>query len=245
MSPRVLCTLLVLVAVITGCSTTSRIDDPPTSTPGLKLLEELDASGSVAAESLYPVEPGEVLYEVLPRSEGEEPARIMVSAKRTNEFEADLAVARGEERTEFLAVRDDGVIVMTASIEHAKNALTLFDPPLEIAPAELEPGDPFEAESSMRVVDAKDRKSQRESGTATRTIEYVSDERIETALGEFRAARVEVTFKADLQLADAETHEIYWVVADRGVIAQRRSETVRVFGLGGEPKRRTLVRLGQ
>ncbi len=82
---------------------------------------------------------------------------------------------------------------------------------------------------------------QRESGTATRTIEYVDDQVIRTPLGEFLAKRIVVEFVADLRLADARTTSTLYVVEGLGVVAEEREEEIKIFGVIGRPTRRTFL----
>jgi hypothetical protein len=210
-----------------------------TAQPMIEVLETLEDGETIAASDLYPLEPGEWVF--APQASDEQ--TITWSREQADRFGASIALHRGERRTEFWQPTDDDGVAMPASIDHEKTALTRFEPPLVLTPTELEPGDSFTAESDMRVLDAENTDHQRESGTATRTIEYADVERIRTSQGTFTAARIEVQFTADLNLAEASNQHTYWVVPGRGIVALKLSETIRVLGLKQRPREQTLVRI--
>ena len=233
---------LAVSSILLGCS-------PPTTAPSMAeaqspdapliIIETLPAGEPLPGEDLYPLTPGEWVYQIID-DEGEATGQVVYTVSPTDRFDALVSLVKGGDRTEFWALNEAGDIVMPATIEHAKNALTIFDPPLLIAPRSLAPGEPFESSAEMRVLDSRNPKRKRESGRATRTIEYVDDQKIRTPLGEFIAKRVVVSFKADLRFADADKEGTYWVVPGVGLVAQELSEEIRVLGLVSE---RTAIRL--
>jgi hypothetical protein len=110
-----------------------------------------------------------------------------------------------------------------------------------VMPAVLPAQQPSTAHADMRVVDTENEKKVREEGRATRTITYVADQRIRTAHGEFDTKRIELHFRADLNLADVDELTVLFVVPGRGIVAEQSTETVKVLGFG-RPKKRTLIR---
>jgi hypothetical protein len=201
------------------------------------IMETLTDTTSIIAADIYPLQPRERRYQVI--DDGE----LIVSCSATSLHQASVACAEGDERTQFLRTEADGSIVMTAVHESSDHALSLFNPPLLIMPAALLPGLEHLATASMRVVDARSPRRVRESGTATRSITYVDDQRIRTPLGEFIAKRLVIHFKADLRMAVADESTTLWVVPARGIgiVAQRSEEQVTVLGFAGKKKIRTML----
>ncbi|UCD76315.1 MAG: hypothetical protein JSV91_05205 [Phycisphaerales bacterium] len=233
---------LVLTGIhLGGCTSPTvapSLDDSPASEALLIVIETVPADEPLRGEDLYPLTTGQWVYQIVDddRARGQ----VVHTISPTDRPNALVSLDKGEERTEFWGRSEAGNIVMPASIEHAKNALTVFDPPLPIAPPLLAPGEPFESSADMQVLDSRNPKRRRENGRGTRSLEYVDDQRIRTPIGEFTAKRVVVKFHADLRFADAVEDGTYWVVPGVGVVAQEHSEEIRVLGLVSE---RTGVRV--
>ena len=96
----------------------------------------------------------------------------------------------------------------------------------------------------MQVLDELTKKV-RESGRATRTVEYVDDQRIRIASGEHRAKRVVVRFNAKLRGARVKNESTFWVVPDIGVVAADHEERVTVLGAFTMKHQRTMTVLKQ
>jgi hypothetical protein len=226
---RILGTLLLALApvVATGCASGS-------GSSVLHVLGTQPPSDPVPAGDLYPMRAGQWIYDV------DGGNQIVLERSRTDRFGATWMNREGDQRTEFWHLDGDGNIVMDATIDHQKSAISIFEPPLVIAYRELAPRQPRRDETAMRVVDLNNTEIQRESGTASRTIEYINDERIRTPTGEFLVKHIEVHFVADLQTANAVTDLTLYVVPALGVVAEQRRETVKILGLG-VPKSRTLT----
>jgi len=225
---------VALMILVTGCAGPS-IE----SSTQLDILETRPANGVVHGADLFPLDAAPRTFEIV-GVDTDPPAVVAVSAEATDRFEATMAVRMGD-RTEYRRRDADGTIRSPAVIDHRQRALTRFDPPLTLAPATLTPGTPVTEEVAMRVLDARNPKRVRESGHATRTIEYVDDQRLRTPWGDLDAKRVVVTFEARLRLARADTRTTLWVTPGRGVVAREDEERLRVLGLPTEPKIRRLV----
>jgi len=222
------CTLLAAMAG--GCAS-NRLpsqDDTASITAGRAPL---------AAESIYPLNDIEDTYFVSHRQDEERTNEIFILRRYpTMDFNAQWANDENGERTQYWRREPNGDIVMTASVEHKEDALALFDPPLVIAPARLEPGVAYESMSEMRVVRASNPDVERTRGSCRRVMEYVGDEVIESIFGEGTFARIEVQFGSDLSLATTETNTILWVWPGHGAHFEERSELTKALGLFGEPK---------
>jgi hypothetical protein len=204
---------------------------------GLDLLETAPAAAAmVKGETIYPFNVGSVVLVRL-----DEDDEVELTGAVTNRFGAEYEWS-SKQRTEYWARSPRGDVVMAASIEHAENALTRFDPPLIIAPVELRPGIRNTAESRMVVLDARNVARQRESGRARRAITYIDDQRVRTPLGEFLAHRIVVEFTADLRMAEADETTTYWVTEERGVIAVAHEKKLTILQMPASRKKEVWVR---
>jgi hypothetical protein len=228
--------LVVLSAA--GCASSQK---PQANLPsGLEVFESEPAERILVAGDLLTVGAPTTTFTHLV---GDDTIAARHAWTATEQLGARWVYAIGDERTQYLTENDSGDIVMTAAVDHPEKALTLFDPPLLMAPRSMAPGDRRESTSSMRVVDVRDQRKRREHGTCTRTIEYTERQRIRTPLGEFVAPRVDVTFHADLALADVKQTEHTWVMPGHGMIARQRTEDLRILGMVGKTTERTALRM--
>jgi len=92
----------------------------------------------------------------------------------------------------------------------------------------------------MRVVDARTGTRERERGTATRRIEYTGDQIVNTREGPQRAMRVEISFEADLRLADATTRTTRWIIPGLGIVLEEEIQQISALGIPGDEKKRTI-----
>jgi hypothetical protein len=239
---------LVIVILSSGAGCASHIKPRPAD-PGepqlLELKQELPTSDGVSATDLYPLQTGQRIYRSLDESLRSGP-EVVQSLAAASDFKSQFSSSIGDAdaaRIEYWNTNSAGDLTMAATIEHKDHALSLFDPPLVIAPAQLAPGKETTSQSKMRVVDLTNRAQQRESGTARQTVKYEADQMIRTPLGEFRARRITSHFVADLKLADADETSTMYVVPGMGIIAEQRTEQVKVFGLATRKSTQTLVLL--
>ncbi len=232
----------VFVLVCAGCASSRRHDAKNASSPGLVIVTTQPATEPMDASLIFPRGPGESRFALL-NKRGEVESTEVIQREATSDHRADFSVADGERRLEFLARDDSNNIVLTAVIDHADRALTLFDPPLPIAPSMLAPGKTFESEAAMRVVDVNKPQKQRERGTAKRTLTYLDDAVIRIPGGrEERVARLEIHFTADLRLADADEQTMLYVSREKGLIASDSRERVTILGAFPRETHRMLIR---
>lgn len=227
-----------------GCAS----HQPSTTSPALAVKSESQAteptSSPLAASLIVDLTPGEASFAIID-DKGAHGGRATIRTSATTEHGAEVAVAEGERRVEFLKRSEDGCIALTAVIDRKEHALTLFEPPLIVAPASLQPGETFSSEAAMRVVALDDPGKQREKGKAKRSITYVGDAMIPHAGGEVRAAKLEIRFDADLRMANAHEQTTLYVSRDAsrpGVIAQESMEKITILGAFPRTTKRTLVR---
>lgn len=199
------------------------------------------ASTLMTAEAIYPMEPGVERFR-LQDAAPNKPAIVTFVREATTEHGASIAVTEDDRRVEFLIRTDDGSIALTAVIDRAENALTLFEPPLTVMPPSLKPGETFESKAAMRVVALDDPTRQRERGTARRIIVNAADASIRVNSRTIAAARIDVHFTADLRFADADERTTMYAAPDSGVWAIRSAEVVTILGAFPKTTRRALVR---
>jgi hypothetical protein len=225
-----------------GCASHKAVDAVKVA-PGFGVVSTRQAIAPLIAQGIMPMSDGESTYTLL-NDAGQASGSVVFRRTATTEHGATIAAGEDDRRIEFLRRNDDGSIALTAVVERADNALTLFDPPLIVAPAKLEPGRPFVSESAMRVLARDQPRKQREHGTARRSIEYTTDVLIETPDGDVEAARLDIHFTADLQLADAEERSSMYVSRDAGrLVALVSVEQVKILGVIRRHSQRTLIRL--
>jgi len=216
-----------------GCAPV-RPDSPP-----FEVLSIQPATESLVAEAIYPLTTMQWTYATAGRGGPIEP--VIYRRLRTTRFGAAWVTHQGNERSEFWRLDDDENVVMTAVISHADRAISLFQPPLIVAYHDLPPGEMRQHEVAMRVVDARNPSRQRESGKARRTIRYVGDYLIRTPMGEMLTKRVDVSFTADLQFANANTTSVIYVAEGLGPVVEQRTQDVRILGLSARRRHQTLL----
>ena len=204
-----------------------------------EVLSMQPATGSLTADAIRPPIPMQWTYERPNRDS--ETEIVLYRRCPTQRFGADWVTHQGDERSEYWRADDQGNVVMTAVISYVDRAISLFQPPLIIAYRELSPGEKREHEVSMRVVDARNPSQQRESGKAKQTVEYVGDFLIRTPMGEMQVQRLDVSFIADLQFADANTTSVIYVADGVGPVVEQRLLTVKVLGLSTRRRLETLL----
>jgi hypothetical protein len=199
------------------------------------------ATKSLRAADIWPLAASETRFAISgDNAAGQGTTHIVQRA--ASDFGATVAIEESGYRTEYLSRDDDGGIRLHAVHDETEHALTLFEPPLLLAPSLLQPGEPVESEAKMRILDARDRGKQRERGAATRTMTYTHDARLQVGQREVVAAQLEIHFTADLRFADADERTTMFVTRDGGLIVQHSEEKVTILGAFPRTRQRTLVR---
>jgi hypothetical protein len=217
--------LLAAVMLGGGCAGPPRGE----GTPAIRVVEQRVPAAPLQAATVLPLRPGTWTYRA-PSNLSDGPA-VVRRREPAARFRAQWSEREGARRTQYLAVDDAGNIVLTAAIDHADGALTIFEPPLVLVWAVLESGVPQTQTVAMRVLDASDPRRSKESGSATRSMVYSRDERLQTPLGEIDAARIDLEFIADLKVAEARERATWHVVPGRGIVVEQFDGTVHIVGL--------------
>ena len=229
--------IALLMVGSVGCATVGL------DAPRYEVLSSQPATGSLTADAVRPPIPAQWTYERPQSDPKSELASEFLLYRRdpTQRFGADWVTHQGDERSEYWLLDDQGNVVLTAVISHVDRAISLFQPPLIVAYRELSPGESREHEVSMRVVDARNPSQQRESGKARQTVQYVGDFLIRTPMGEMQVQRVDVSFIADLQFADANTTSVIYVAEGLGAVVEQRLLTLKVLGVSTRRRLETLL----
>lgn len=110
------------------------------------------------------------------------------------------------------------------------DARSEFTPSLTIAPPRIAPGESLTSESRMLVVSLKDG-APRTAGPARRTIEHAGAMIAELPSGPAVVQMLRIRFDSTLTSAQAQHVAELYVMPGVGPVAERTSDTVRVFGL--------------
>jgi hypothetical protein len=190
-------------------------------------LERLDASGAVDASDLVPGHAGTEPWRSLEGLLAPDAYDVVTDASPLGA--GATATRTADLKTAHWMVTDDGSLVLERVDSHPDGAASIFTPPLLLSPASLAAGAEATAESPMRVVQISNPASERDRGTATRTVRYTRDEKVRWRGETHRAKVIEVTFVADLSTARAERFAEQWVLPGKGVIAERWRETLTIL----------------
>ncbi len=131
---------------------------------------------------------------------------------------------------EFVSLANNGDISLVAVEAPNDQAISIFTPPLVLAPRQMHIGEIFASSSSMRV-DWMDDRGERDRGIGERTTRIVRAENVRTPLGEFQTMRVETKFEALLRFARAQRSTTLWIAAGIGPVAEEWQGKVTVMGI--------------
>lgn len=220
--------------LISGCAATT-LPEARTFTT----IETVEPQEPFKSSDMFIASQGDWRYEIDAGDAGN--GTIVLRRAHDEEYDAMFSDNENDRRIQYWVVDKDGALLLAAVVEHDEQAVSIFDPPLMIAPAQLAAGESRTAESKMRVVDSKNPRHQRERGTGVSTIEYVGDERVDTPLGDLVAKRLKTRFEAKLGLATAVHENTIWVVPDIGVIAEESTQQITALGLFNKSSNRRIV----
>lgn len=222
---RRLAATIVLLG-LAGCAAgpSSAPTDTAAAEAPFESLERLPAEGAVDAADLLPGHDGSERWRSLSGVESGRTFDVVTEpdgpGRRTRTSDLETA---------HWARAADGSIDVPRVDSHPDGAASLFDPPLRFSPARLAAGEEFAVSAAMRVVRLSNPASERDRGTATRSVRYARDERIRLHGEAVRAQVVESTFVAELGSARAERTAERWVLPGRGVVAERWHETLVIL----------------
>ena len=215
----------------------------PPSAPVWSVTSEPDGTGEpVSVDDLQPFVTDERTWFVLKgKSAG---STVERSRKPTSAHHATWEADQGDGDIHFLVRTDDGGVALAAVEANRDKALSLFDPPLGVSPAELHPGETFERKARMKVTDLDDEQKIQQRGTATRRLEHLGSVQVSTSAGSRIVQVLRMEFRADLDLAKATTETFLYVVPGEGVIALKSREVVKAALIFNRTVDWEIVRLG-
>ena len=143
---------------------------------------------------------------------------------------------------EFVSLANNGDISLVAVEAPNDQAISIFTPPLVLAPRQMHMGEIFASSSLMRV-DWMDDGGERDRGIGERTTRILRAEKVRTPLGEFQTMRVETKFEAVLRFAKAQRSTTLWIAAGIGPVAEEWHGKVTVMGISISNDAGTAVRI--
>ncbi|MHC5026960.1 MAG: hypothetical protein ACYTGR_09415 [Planctomycetota bacterium] len=215
--------LVVAVALLAGCT------PPPRATE--LAVTPVEARGTIEAAALF--DPNPCTWQFVDVDDlGTDlgTAAIVVTRTATERYRAGWETTFGTEHSAYWTL-EDGSILTTVIIDHDQRAVSVFEPPLLLMPRTLDAGVEVTARSAMRVLDERNPRRMRESGSATRRIEWIGDAVVPTAGGEVRAHVIRVTFEADLRLAEAIDTTTFYVHPELGTLVRLEDRTITALGI--------------
>jgi len=248
---RAVAPIALFVLMLPACRTTPTADPTTTNvnaddTPGLTIIDHSEPAQSITASEIYQAKEHTQRYRIT--AGDKDGAIVRRETAETDRFGADWVTVEtllddGEvvRATRYWSFTDDHAVVLHASIDHDDNAISLFKPPLIIAYPKLRPGDSMQQETRIRVVAADDPSRNKERGSVTQTTTFAGSSILRTSLGKITARRIIIEFQADMSMADATERTVMYVSDEHGIVAERRSRSVKILGMQGSEHHETLV----
>lgn len=240
------CALLGLLAALAGCGA----PDGPKRPLGERVTIAPDPETQRVATN-----PIEVLYRPGPRErryatdDGGALIRAQSEADRAGAW-SDLVLVAGAPGATPVATRrarfarvSDGRVLLLDSLNIERDLLTVFEPPLVVAPGALAVGETHSSQTPLRLIarpDDPDRREDAGAGTARITTTRQPPERVRTADGrEMEVERLDVALALDLGRSNVRRLARYGVSISEGVVIVETDESVVAFGLRVQHERRT------
>jgi len=235
---RFLPCLLATVALLRGCA---NIEEPPS--PAV-MTGAGDGPGSPLTLSMFSAEGAraQVFIDAADQARRLEVSRGSPSATPGATWTVRKSVGGAPDSLLTFIREADGGVGLVSTAEFSDGAFTVFSPPMPISRPSIAPGKPgsFQRAVEMKVthLDAagKDTGKSKASGSGTVTMTYQGSTPIPRAaasgLGTASGLLLVSTLNADLSPATVlSTTETWYDPAGSGIIAERRTERVKVMGV--------------
>ena len=134
------------------------------------------------------------------------------------------------------------LVARTPSATDTADALYLFEPKLVTAPAVLRAGEPFEDTCDLRIVDLNNHSRVIKTGSATRRLELIGVQTLETERGKIETLRVRTEMALQMGAIRSVTTGEVWIERGVGAIAESSERVSRLMGVPVS-RARTLSRL--
>lgn len=229
---RALGTVISIAALVaTGCAALpSQSDAPPAFSAGALR----NATRAVRGDDLVRGHGTEATYLVI---EGDRAGTELIQRVVRDGVAVTLReVARGEDGGETptedmrMSTAADGTLVLHEVLTHTERSASVFADGLPFARPLLPPAASVEGTSPMRVYTLPAR-SPRGSGTARRSLHIAGETEITLGRERLEASVLDLVFDVELDVAKAHVTSRLFVVPGRGVVAEQRTERLRVLGL--------------
>jgi hypothetical protein len=162
--------------------------------------------------------------------------RLTISAADSGAWTIQWRASESERSAERLVREelwreDDGGLVLTRTVDHVERVEVLFDPPLLVLPARLEPGQVAIERLRMTVHPLGDRSRTRAAGPVVQEVADMGHDRVRTPAGTWVARHLRSVFTADLSGTKVRNQTDQWLVDGVGLVAQKRSERTTLLGV--------------
>jgi hypothetical protein len=214
-----------------GCATLQQVDvAPPAFTAGplrpairsVSPEELVRAAGSVATYEVFKGNREGAFIEQRTEWRGDE--IFVVETLRASGKAAEPSEEMRLSRTA------DGVLLLHEVITHAEKSASLFSDGLAFAATMSTTAPTLEGASDMRVVTLPKR-SPRGSGRATRSLRLAGETTVHLAGTPVETSVLDLVFDIELDVAKAHVAARLYVAEGRGVIAEERTEELRILGI--------------
>jgi len=229
---RALATAAILATQASiGCAALNRADVAP---PAFAAGPLRPAIRAVAADELVRA-PGTVAtYHVFEgnRKGASIEQRVERRSDEIHVVETLLAPGKPAEPSEDMRFSQaaDGSLLLREVITHAEKSASLFNDGLAFA-AKLSASAPvLESASEMRVLTLPKR-TPRGSGRATRSLRLAGEATVTVAGAQIDTSVLDLVFDIDLDVAKAHVTARLYVAEGRGVVAEERTEELRILGI--------------
>jgi hypothetical protein len=236
---RLLPCLLATAALLPGCATIEEPPSPAVVTPGAG-----DGPGSPLTLSMFSAEGAraQVFIDAADQARTLEVSRGSPSATPGATWTVRKSVGGAPDSLLTFIREADGGVGLVSTAEFSDGAFTVFSPPMPISRPSIAPG---KAGSYQRAVEmkvthldaaGKDTGKSKASGSGTVTMTYQGSTPIPRAaangLGTDTGLLLVSTLNAELSPATVlSTTETWYDPAGSGIIAERRTERVKVMGV--------------
>ena len=224
-------TIAFAALATTGCASLPAAEDaPPAFSAGtlrtaVRSVDRVDLVREPGTTATYLVIHGDRAgTELVQRVEREGDAWIL---RETARIEGGTAEPSEDMR---MTLAGDGTLVLREVTTHTERSASVFADGLPFACRTLRPDAALEGESPMRVYTLPARRP-RGKGSASRSLRLAGEATVSIGRDRFDASVVDLVFDVDLDVAKAHVTSRLFVVPGRGVVAEQRTEELRVLGI--------------
>ena len=214
-----------------GCAALDRAGVAP---PAFSAGPLRPAIRSVAADELVRAEGSVATYRVFEGNRRGATIQQRVELRGDELLVVELLLAEGKPAETWEEMRfsrgKEGSLLLREVITHAERSASLFDDGLAFAATLSAQAPVLEGSSDMRVLTLPKR-TPRGSGRATRSLRLAGEATVNISGAPVEASVLDLVFDIDLDVAKAHVTARLYVAEGRGVVAEERTEELRVLGI--------------